>query len=215
MRILLLTDSLALPRDNPEEVRHEETWPELLKNEGHLVHQVSIGGATSSDLKKQVSYHRHFLPDIVILQVGIVDCSPRFASKFEIEVLKKIPVIGNKIIKIINKPSVRSLRKKTYVSKHNFGNELAQIKKKLNTHFIAIGIMPATEQYEKVLPGITDNILEYNSKMKHIFEEEYLDVTNLPLDALMLDFHHLNKKGHLLLNNLIAQKIKDIKRIDP
>ena len=87
-KILLLSDSIALPRVRPEKVTFEETYPNLLRQKGFKIHQVSIGGATSTTLLSQLHYHIHFSPDIVILQVGIVDCAPRFANKYEIFIIR-------------------------------------------------------------------------------------------------------------------------------
>lgn len=40
-KILIITDSLALPREKPEICAFEDTWPELLKkNKKFQIHQV-------------------------------------------------------------------------------------------------------------------------------------------------------------------------------
>ncbi len=67
-KILVITDSLGLPRKDPEECLYENTWPILLKKNGFIIHQVSIGGATIDQLYRQVAYHKLFNPDIVIIQ---------------------------------------------------------------------------------------------------------------------------------------------------
>lgn len=81
---MILTDSLSLPRVFPEKCKFEDTYPYLLRRMGLHVHQVSIGGATSDTLVSQLHYHLPFNPKIIILQVGIVDCAPRFARKSEV-----------------------------------------------------------------------------------------------------------------------------------
>ncbi len=52
-KILVITDSLGLPRKDPEECLFENTWPFLLKKNGFIIHQVSIGGATIDQLYRQ------------------------------------------------------------------------------------------------------------------------------------------------------------------
>src|SRR5688500_17972440 len=91
-KILIITDSLGLPRAVPEVCSYEQTWPFLLNNAGYQIHQVSIGGATVSELYRQLEYHYLFLPDLVIVQSGIVDCAPRALGKFESLLLNKFIV---------------------------------------------------------------------------------------------------------------------------
>lgn len=164
-RLLILGDSLALPREKPEYCAFEDTWPQLLKATGEYeIHQVSIGGATISDLHRQLHYHKLFNPDIVVVQVGIVDCAPRFASRFEIELLKRIPFVGAKILNLLNDPRVRNLRKKKFTDLRSFKG----LSHKLETFFINapvyfLGIVPASLHYEEKLPYITENIEKYNA----------------------------------------------------
>ncbi|MCE9540508.1 MAG: SGNH/GDSL hydrolase family protein, partial [Bacteroidetes bacterium] len=120
MKILIMSDSLALAREKPEKVFYEETWPAFLKRKGHDVLPICIGGATSDDLLRQVAYHKPFLPDIVIIQVGIVDCAPRHFTQLEILLLRKIPFFGRVALKFFNKPFVRKIRKISYVSPNKF-----------------------------------------------------------------------------------------------
>lgn len=89
-RILVITDSLGLPRDYPERCIYSDTWPALLKKDGHIIHQISIGGATVSELADQLlSYHLSFCPDVVLFQSGIVDCAPRAFTRNELFFVKK------------------------------------------------------------------------------------------------------------------------------
>lgn len=92
------------------------------------IHQCSLGGATSTDLLGQTHYYKAIDPDIVIVQVGIVDCTPRFVTKKEKYLLTKIPVIGNKIIGFINHSFVRKHRNITYILKNQFLKNLNTLK---------------------------------------------------------------------------------------
>lgn len=195
-KLLLITDSLALPRNSPEKCHLENTWPQLLQQTGNFqIHQVSIGGATSTDLLKQLNYHLAFEPDIVVLQFGVVDCAPRFVSRFELEVLKRVPG-GNRLLKFLNKPGIKKLRTITYTSASKFESNLLKIKKLLEgKKIIAIGIVPSTTDYDKILPGVTKNISDYNRIMNVIFSN-FISLERMPKDGIMSDFHHLNAKGH-------------------
>lgn len=195
-RLLILTDSLALPRLVPEACTYQDTWPSLIKmNFDFEVHQVSIGGATSQILLRQAEYHQAFLPDVVVVQCGIVDCSPRFATAFEMEIVKRIPVVRNWLPGVLNKPNIRKIRRITYVNKHQFHSNLKRLKSKFSSaRFIMIGITSATKEYEIILPGVSSNIAEYNNIMASL-DAEFISLSELPRAGLMSDLHHINAIG--------------------
>ena len=72
-RILLLTDSLAMPREEPELTLYEDTYPYLLRKK-YEVFQFSKGGGLMKEFVEQTFYYNQYRPDVVILQIGIVDC---------------------------------------------------------------------------------------------------------------------------------------------
>lgn len=209
-RVLILTDSLSLPRDKPEVCEYENTWPALIKASGkHIVHQVSIGGATSSFLLKQLHYHAMFKPDIVILQMGIVDCAPRFANQFELEIINRLP-FRKKILEKLNKPSVKKFRNLTYTPIKYFKNNLNKISRRLgNLKIVAIGIVPAVEAYEKVLPGVTNNIRSYNAILETSFTN-FIDLSAMPAEGLMSDHHHINAAGHQYIFNRLKAHLNSV-----
>lgn len=210
-RILILSDSLGLPRDNPELCSYEATWPILLKEYGNLIHQVSIGGATSGELLAQIFYHKMFKPDITIVQVGIVDCAPRFATKYELAILKKMSIAGKWLLKLMNKKSVRAFRNITYVSPRIFEYNISEILKRLdNSDLYFLSILPASADYEQVLPGINTNISKYNRILERVSGERYIDLSTIPLNGVMSDGHHLNAIGHAFIANELLIKLNNL-----
>lgn len=207
-KILVLTDSLGLPRDVPEFCSYESTWPVYLKSKPKAeVHQVSIGGGTSADILRQLSYHQLYNPDIVIIQVGIVDCAPRFMTKFELTVVRKIPLLGTYLIKVMNRKLVRKIRNITYVKPAIFKENLEKIKNFLpKSKFIIIGIIPANNDYEKILPGIGLKIDQYNEILSHI-GGDFITLKDLPADSIMSDHIHLKEKGHKYIFDILKEKI--------
>jgi len=202
-RILVFTDSLGLPRSVPEHCAYEDTWCFKLKRDFN-VHQVSIGGATSSDILRQCPYHIEFKPDVVIVQIGIVDCAPRFLTKFELELIKKLPdKINSKLIRALNNSKVRNFRKITYVRTDLFARNI----RKLQTFFkgtpvIFINILPASDSYEKILPGIKSRVEQYNEIL--INEAKYICETyDLHNKGVMSDYVHLNAFGHDMIYHKI------------
>ena len=84
-RVLVISDSLGLPRENPDGIiYYENSWPYLLKEKFDVIH-LGIGGASIDQLVSQAGYYRFANPDFVILQSGIVDCAPRTMTKKEKE----------------------------------------------------------------------------------------------------------------------------------
>lgn len=207
-RILLLTDSLALPRAEPERCEYEDTWPELLKKHGYIVHQVSIGGATISELLSQCNYHKMFNPDVVILQSGIVDCAPRFASKLELQILRKIPIVGKWMLNLLSKRKVRKYRNKTYTSPDGYKRGMHNVKTFYKgCKVYAIDILPSQPDYEKILEGITKNIGEYNSIIYSVFGDNVIKMEKMPAEGIMKDFHHINSIGHQYVYQSILENL--------
>jgi lysophospholipase L1-like esterase len=200
-RILLLTDSLPLPRFKPEVCEYIHTYPELLKQHGYIVHQVSIGGATSGDLLTQVNYHKAFNPDYIFVQVGIVDCAPRFFTRLELELYRKLKRVGKTIMEL------RKTRKKVYTNSNGFEANINTIQKRYgNIPVYFLGILPATEIYEKLLPGITQNIKTYNAILSKM--ANFIPTDDFNFSGIMSDGHHLNANGHQQLFKKIVNVLE-------
>lgn len=144
-RVLILSDSLALARTKPEICLYEDTYPAFLKK-GFEVHQVSIGGATSADLLKQVHYHKSFNPDVVILQVGIVDCAPRFISRKELDFTYAIGAIGKGLRYMLNKKWIKQIRKISYINKAEFKENLNKIQDALKLYTKALEMIVSVKE---------------------------------------------------------------------
>lgn len=199
-RVLVLSDSLALPRKYPEICAYEKCWPQLLASSNqYKLHQVSLGGATIDEIKFQATYHVLFEPDIVILQSGIVDAAPRSLSKYERIRLSKVPVFGNHILKFCNRNKVRlrKWRKISYTKIDVFENNAKLIRDLFpNSKVLALGIVPAQVGYEETVPGIIKQVKRYNACLNRVFGECFISLDGMPKDGVMSDYIHLNSRGH-------------------
>lgn len=95
MKILCIGDSLGLPREG---CTYEETWISLLRNKWpkHIFFSHFEGGRLiGSALSDWNMYYRYYNADVVILQQGICDCSPRYVND-----LKAINVIIRKLFSV-------------------------------------------------------------------------------------------------------------------
>lgn len=205
-KILILSDSVALPRNEPEVCVYEDTWPYLLRQNEYVIHQVSIGGATSADLLSQINYHIPFNPDIIILHVGVVDCAPRFMTKIELGIMKRIPIVGKKMIGLMNNNRVRQARKITYVPISQFNKNIRAILSYFKDKLVfVVGIVPAPAPYERLLPGITENINNYNDVLRTY--PNFVSLDHMDRDALMSDYHHVNALGHKYIFETLSQEL--------
>lgn len=214
--ILILTDSLALPRLHPDYCHLNDTWPSLLRKQGHRVTQISLGGGTSHDLVAQCNYYQKETVDIdlVIVQSGIVDCAPRFARKLELKFYKVLPLIGKMIIKLLNRNWVRQVRKITYMSPKKYKHNIHKLEQKFQPYPVFfLGILPAQEAYEIQLRGITRNTALYNSILKET--GSYIDLSQIPASGIMSDFHHLNSQGHQYIFEQIQEAINSREDLKP
>ena len=206
--ILLFTDSLSLPRSQPENCSFSNTWPELLRKNGYSVCQIAIGGATSTELLKQTFYFQSPKSefDYVIIQSGIVDCTPRFAGKNELKIIKSIPVLGKYFLQGMNKQWVRNLRHITYVKPSKFKKNLQQfIDLFPASKVLFLSILPANSDYEKKVGGITKRIAQYNSILQET--GSVIDLNGMESSGIMSDYHHLNEKGHAYVLQCLLQKL--------
>lgn len=205
-KIIILTDSVALPRKlNQDFVSWEDTY--IFKLKQHLndyeVINISIGGATIGDLRNQVNYYKILKPEIVILQCGIVDASPRAFGRLELEIIKKLKLFR------FTKPLVfflRRYRAHHYTNLKNYEKKLIEIKRELNTQsFYAMGIIPSNPDYEKLLSGVTKSIEEYNNILKQ--HTIFISLDEMPKNGVLEDHHHINEVGQEFIFNRTIEKL--------
>lgn len=212
MRILVLTDSLGLPRGSPSSLEPEQTWIGHFKKhfiDSEIV-QLSVGGFTTSDLLEQLTYYKHYNPDVVLVQIGIVDCAPRAIRKDEyflkrlLQLITKIlPTIGKKVYGFIRKH-----RNESYVSLSVFERNVTFVLCQLSCPVFWVSITGACF-YENILPGVSKKIILYNAVLKKVMKEKYIDCLGIDDSCFMGDGHHLNTQGHKMLWQIIHRKIKN------
>ena len=197
-RVLVLTDSLSLPRKHVDGVvLWEDCYVERLKKEFPAMEfiLVAMGGATITDLNSQLNYYSLLQPDLVILQCGIVDCAPRALGRLELEVVKRLRIF--RLVKPFFK-IFRKYRGLTYTPIKTFHKTLKLIKHRFpDSPLWAIGILPGCEAYDQKVPGVSRNIKQYNAILKQ--ETHFIDQSDFPQSGIIDDYHHMNAEGHLHL----------------
>ena len=209
-RIVLFTDSLALPRHEPEITLFEDTYPFLLK-QYFEVFQFSKGGGLIGELLEQSFYYSQFKPDFIIIHCGIVDCAPRAFSILE-ECIMRYSRFGRlfrtMISKVFTTKRIRNIRKRSWTPLKSFENTCRQfIKQFEGIPVYSLSILPASKEYEKHVPGISEKIDKYNAVLRNVFENRWIDLSKIPMQGIMSDYHHLTKDGHSYVFTQIIDKI--------
>ena len=210
MKVLLLTDSVSLPRKHSDgEVLWEDIYFSKLQKYFPEIEfiLVGMGGATIIQLHLSLNYYTQVKPDVVILQSGIVDCAPRALGLLEQQIIMKMH-----LFRLVH-PFTRFLRKWRNVSYTNPATFEATLIKIKNTFsgkpLIGIGILPGCEAYDIKVTKVSEKIIAYNSILaKHTI---YLDNNDFPREGIISDFHHMNKIGHELIYKKLLPLIHKFK----
>ncbi|TBL73012.1 SGNH/GDSL hydrolase family protein [Paenibacillus thalictri] len=206
MRILVAADSLSLPRphrinnfnpvtENELAVHYHETYGSLIdrklrQNNPELYIEVINRGQRSCTIKsvaEQFADHLFFFqPDVIVLQVGIVDLWYR-----------------------------EHLGGKQYVNVHEFSvyysRILEFIKMRPQVKLAVVGILPTSVKMDTRYSGINKQVTLYNQVLKKGADNNQVFFIDMepdlnpkqPQQYLLPDDHHLNKAG----NQLVAGKL--------
>lgn len=193
-QIVILSDSLSLPRDLPEYVDLSFTYPFLLNEKYGGVINCGYGAATSEDILWQVNYFKNAKKaDLFILHFGIVDCTPRVLTRYESWAIRKLKIrLSSRVVGFLRK--CRVVRK---VEPKIFKENCISIKKILdNKIMLVVPIAPAGTEFERSVPGVRDSIIKYNAILRDQFGDAYLHVDLNSEEDIMGDYHHLTANGH-------------------
>lgn len=174
--IALYGDSLSLPRPGVVQngQRHIMRLHDTLEPRLGMIVDVldrGEGATTISALKGKITHDKHYFRDrgfLALLQSGIVDCAPRPVADSTREKIGKLPsFIRKRIIKYLHNNRTKIVLKRFYVRtdlstfQKEYEASLA-ILKKCYEHTFCVNICPAPESFEKVSPGVTKQIENYN-----------------------------------------------------
>lgn len=231
LKILAIGDSLTLPRG--KDVYYEDTWFYKLKQKfsnydffplfkrGITTNVLVEWGGGDADTIEEFPYGadclEHFIPDIVILQLGIVDCAPRLLNNTERVILKRLPkYLANSYIKVVKKYRKRKLSN-TFVSPQKFEsnllNYLDRCKRNIVEKVLIIKIPIPTKKMIDKNPLILKNVTIYN-KIYDSLAKKYSFVKCLnPLSPskydinIYTDGYHPNKEGNEFVFKSLEQEL--------
>jgi hypothetical protein len=218
MKILVLGDSLTFSHH----VNIENTWPYLLQASGHAVTHRGRGGATIDkilyelneieDWSKETQEDNKRPFDICIIQVGIVDVTPRPFSRNITYLLKQVPIIKFLPLKLNKSKIFLKFFGKPWTTEDIFLKKFELLKKKINNfskNTVFIEIARPSHNLIANCGDFSNMVKKYNQILKksndqHKFLKVYDDKPSG--EFLLEDGYHLNKNGH----NLIYQNILKI-----
>ena len=226
-KILCIADSLGLPGHLN---KYEDTWLYKLKQEfpnsdfiSFFKRQlttdilVSMGGGQRGvdNWPKGGDCLEAYKPDLVIIQLGIVDCAPRLLNKYDKIIIKVLPKILRKsyleIVKLINTRNINN----TLIPFDKFKSNLDRYVKRaeiLGVKIIFISIsVPGKKMLEKN-NKIIFNVTRYNEYYSELENKySFIKLTSPLIESdydksIYEDGYHPNVFGH----NIIYNKIKDL-----
>lgn len=217
-RVLCIGDSLGLPRP---QVPYEDTWISLLRQQRKDYEFIAdFHRNATTNILSQWEYGEHLLfyePEIIILQLGICDCAPRYlrTTSFLYRFLNHLPEKFSsgcwKVFKILKKRNIN----RTDVSLENFHlNVERYIQKCIHNNvqkIIIIKIATPGEVMVKSNPLIELSIRKYNQIYEEIaVKYPEIIVVVAPLHSgdnscFVEDGYHPNGEGNKLVADALIK----------
>ena len=224
-RILCLTDSMAMPREN---VAYEDTWySKLVDAHSNITFKKDFLRARSTKnlLKDLKSDCKDFAPDTVILQLGLTDCAPRIINDRKLTWrIIRASFVRMHLIDTFWKLVKRYFHRTpdtVYRSLPSFRKDIERSIKYLiedqkikNVLIVKIGLVGSVPDAKS--PHWNTNIHKYNAVFDEV-ENKYPDVIQCidplskPDDSWFVsDGFHCNEKGHQVVFDEIERYLTNI-----
>lgn len=215
--LMIIADSVAMPRPELRSA-YEETWPSLLKQampDWNIIENCR-GGRTSAELLNLLNTSvLYYKPDILLIQLGIVDCAYRALLPQELELLEKFPLLPHltrPLVKYFHH-GITKLRRRNLISADDFYGHIVRFLQRLGnaqTIVYFIGILPPGKYMVNKNFGVRQNIMNYNKILRHLnYSNCFIDTSALDGDCLLPDGHHLSVEGHKKMASLILERLEE------
>ncbi len=225
MRIVILADSLALPRGQTwGDIPYEETYPYLLDRmlrKGYPEHQpvVHEHGARFRTILRVVEDWEDAVElrraDAAIVHVGIVDCAPRVLSPSERRMVARIrpAILRSAVVSLahrMRRVSIRLRGERPYLTESEFREGVRNVVRRARAHglraLVFVNMLVPTDELEHRSPGFQRNATRYNRILAEECRESgiLVDLNDIAIQhggvaAITVDGMHPNRKGHRLL----------------
>lgn len=230
INLYIYSDSLAFRRlEQPQDISF--TYPFVLKEliEARLGIRTNLllrggGGADIKRIKeilvRDSGYFGgdHQALNIAILQVGIVDCAPQPFTYLLAPMLRKMPIVGPKLLVKLAKHRSRlqTLCSYTVTSRRRFKKEYNFIVRTCHgakIRPIAVGLPLPSLAIEQRSPGFRRSASIYNHLIRDVIPESFCDIEeqmteSLRESLLLADGHHLTEDGHRFYAENLFDKLQ-------
>lgn len=220
LNLFVYSDSLAFRRPGqPQDLSF--TYPFVLKDliETRLGVRVNLvprggGGASVTTIREVLVRDSGYFGgdasamNIAAIQCGIVDCAPRPITYAVAPLLRRIPVLGPRLLSalIARRTGIQRLWSYTVTPRRRFSKEYARIVATCHASLIrpiAVGLPLPTLPIERRSPGFRRSASIYNGLIRDVLPESFCDVEQLMTESmretvLLEDGHHLTEAGHRL-----------------
>lgn len=214
-KILCIADSMGLPRPT---VPYEDTWIYTLKKNRQDIDFITLfkRSLTSDSLKDDNEYLVYYDPEIVILQIGIVDCAPRYIKSNSLinKLVLRLPCKSKKTFWMIYKKMFKRSIKKVDVPIDRFHSNLKYycdlcMKRRIKK-VIIIKICTPSLTMTRRNPLIKKTVENYNYVLEKIGMDypivKLLDPLNIDDDKYYVDGYHANKLGNeKVASNILSE----------
>ena len=214
MRILILTDSLGCPR---EEIGVSDTWTDRIikKHSGHGVYFYTQCKRGLKVLDIDVNSIKDLCPDLIIMQIGIVDAVRRALSERELHIISCIPIIRSIVARIcrIFHYEITKIRNVHYTKKEMLYKTIAEIKDINPGKVVFIAIAPPGNKLISDIYNVNNDIDTVNDTIKSMQGIVYLNPypsTGNVEEYLLSDGHHLNFCGEEMVFNAVDKAIENL-----
>lgn len=206
-KVLILTDSLGVPRTRPDRLTDDACWVYRLVDDSSRDFRFRLSTVPGLDSRQLLAmarlYHAAIAPDVIVLQVGIVDAYPRALKRMELSLLSRLPGFLSRafhaLVRRFYAPLVR-LRNIRYVEPAEFRRNLLDLRSLFpETRFLVMPVAPATADYRRRNPLVEQSIADYNVILGEVFGEGFLAdcFAGEPPEAVVTsDNHHLSERGN-------------------
>ena len=216
--LLILGNSVSLPpREAPPDAP-VTSYPERLRVQlapmAWRTETRIVSGATVGDIEKTASAFLPILaPDAVVIQLGIVDCTPRplrESERIRLSTLRPV-VLQNLVISLIHRYRAEIIGRRALIQKTpiepftQLFHRLAAHSRSVAEHVVALPIFPATASILRRNPRLAVEIDKYNSAMgmepgiKMPKTDEVLGGFSPDDICAAPESVHLNQQGHDLV----------------
>ncbi len=204
---MIISDSMAMPRYEPETVPVLESYPSLLNRHFGGVINCGYGASTSNQVLWQAGYFKNAtVPGVYVFNFGIVDCTPRVLHRGEAWLLRKLGMrLPAAVARWLRKH--RLMRK---VAPEAFRQNCRAIMALSLGELLVLPIAPASDWFESEVPGIQASVALYNAILAEEFGDAFCAVELDWRTHIMSDHIHLTVLGHRQVFEYLCQRLETI-----